>query len=444
MDPSEPYWRTNSSFSPPLSGRGDYRLQSEGLPYARHNAVQLYGSSLSSNSKESRGQWRDDNLPHHQYSASDRFGSYFSSPSDSFQTPQWTPPPRQGVNIDDYVSAVMREPVSEPLSSTPSMERTSAVDYSAGSSSSGSDGSEYGPIAKMHTSSNRNSSSRRLFMSKPIHPVAFPNQTERETHGNISTGNTVDLSNHSENRTTRHLDPKSIQIFAELQSISGVSEFDATTPHRETLRWSSASSSVDFNDVSEQLDSENISPCNLTESFRCGLCDKFLSQKSPWSARRIVRSGDMPVTGVLSCCHVFHADCLEQTTPKTHKLDPPCPLCVRSEEIVAEHGAFSRLRNGFSRLKSFREEGPSRPWGCGQVGDCVEGALHAPPRNTLVLLNQSRLKKHHSLNSNSSKGVPDKLKKNMSHSSHILNRISVDHGAGGCSKIVAEPALKRC
>ncbi|XP_043723892.1 uncharacterized protein LOC122670920 isoform X2 [Telopea speciosissima] len=333
MDPSEPYWRTNSSFSPPLSGRGDYRLQSEGLPYARHNAVQLYGSSLSSNSKESRGQWRDDNLPHHQYSASDRFGSYFSSPSDSFQTPQWTPPPRQGVNIDDYVSAVMREPVSEPLSSTPSMERTSAVDYSAGSSSSGSDGSEYGPIAKMHTSSNRNSSSRRLFMSKPIHPVAFPNQTERETHGNISTGNTVDLSNHN---------------------------------------------------------------------------------------------------------------CLEQTTPKTHKLDPPCPLCVRSEEIVAEHGAFSRLRNGFSRLKSFREEGPSRPWGCGQVGDCVEGALHAPPRNTLVLLNQSRLKKHHSLNSNSSKGVPDKLKKNMSHSSHILNRISVDHGAGGCSKIVAEPALKRC
>ncbi|XP_042483963.1 uncharacterized protein LOC122064324 isoform X1 [Macadamia integrifolia] len=432
MGPVEPYWRTSTSFSPPLSGRRDYR-------YATRDAVRLYGSSLSSNSKKSRGQGRGDHLPHHQHSASDGYGSYFSCPSDSFQTPQGTSPSRQGVNIDDYVSAVMRESVSEPLSFTPSMEGTSAIHYSAGSSSSRSDGSEYEPIAKMHTSSNHNFSIRRLFMSKPIHPVSFPNQIER-----FSTGNSIDLSDHSENKGTQHLDPKSIQNFAELQTVSGVLEFDATTPHTEIQRWSSASSSIDFTGVSEHLDSENITPlCNLTDSSRCGLCDRFLSQKSPWSSRRIVMGGDMPVTGVLSCCHVFHADCLEQTTPMTHKLDPPCPLCVRSEEIVGEHRAFPRLRNGFPRLRPFCGEGPSRPCGCGQVGDCAE-ALHAPPHNTLVLLNQSRLKKHFFLKSNSSKEVPDKLKKIMPHSSHILDRISVDHGAGGCSKIMAESAMKRC
>ncbi|KAJ4972860.1 hypothetical protein NE237_006034 [Protea cynaroides] len=446
MGPSEPYWQTNTSFSPPLSGRWESRFQSEGFPYATHNAVQIYGSSFSSNSKESRDQGRGDELPHHQYSASDGFGSYFSSPSDNFQTQQWTPPPRQEVNIDDYVSAIMREPASAPLYFTPSMEEgTSAIHDSARSSSSRSDSSEYEPIAKMPASSNRNFSSRRSFMSKPIHPLSFPNQTpERETHGSIFTGNSIDLSTRSESRSYQHLDPKPFQSFTELWSASGVPDFDATTLQREALRWSSASSSIDFADVSEQLDSEKIaSSCNLTESFRCGLCDRLLSQKSPWSSRRIVRSGDMPVTGVLSCCHVFHADCLEKTIPKTQKLDPPCPLCVRSEEIMTEKLAFSSLRNGLPRVRPFCEEGPSRPWGCGQVGDCVEGASHAPPHNTVVLLNRSRFKKL-SLKGNSSKDVPDKLKKNMQHSSNTLNRISIDHGASGCSKTIADRALKRC
>ncbi|XP_042498032.1 uncharacterized protein LOC122076672 [Macadamia integrifolia] len=444
MGPSEPYWQTNTSFSPPLSGRWDYMFQPEGLLDATQNAAQIYEPSLSSNSKESRIQGRGDQLPHHQYSASDGFGSYFSSPSDSFQTPQWTPPPRQGVNMDDYVSAIMREQTSGPLSFTPSMEGTSAIRYSAGSSSSRSDGSEYEPIAKMPASSNRNFSSRRSFMSKPIHPLSFPTQTpERETHGSISTRNSIDLSTHSESRSNQHLDPKSFQSFAERRSVSGVSDFDATTPQREALRWSSASS-IDFTDVSEQLDSEKKGPSyNLTDGFRCGLCDRLLSQKSPWSSRRIVRNGDMPVTGVLSCLHVFHADCLEQTTPETQKLDPPCPQCVRSEEIVADQWAFTSSRNGLPRFRPFCEEGPSKPWRCGQVGDCVEGALRAPTHNTVVLLNRSRLKKL-SLKGNSSKEVPDKLKKNMPHSSHTLNRISVDHGANGCSKMMADLALKRC
>ncbi|XP_019053582.1 PREDICTED: uncharacterized protein LOC104602979 isoform X2 [Nelumbo nucifera] len=342
---------------------------------------------------------RSDQFSHHHYSASDGFGSYFSSPSDSFQTQQWTPPPVQRASADDYVTVTLREPTSGPLTFTPLMEGSSAIPYSAGSTSSRSDGSEYEPITKTHASSHR----RYSFMSKPVHPLSFPTLT------------------------------------LELHSASGFPEFGATTPQREALQWSSASSSIDFTDASEQLDSECFAPsCNPQEGFKCGLCDRFLSQRSPWSSRRIVRSGDMPVAGVLSCRHVFHAECLEQTTPKTQKHDPPCPLCARLEENVPEQRLVSRLKNGLPRLRPFCEDGPSRSWGCGQVGDCVEGALHGPPRNAMLLLNRSRLKKHLSMKGSSSKEIPEKLKKS---GSYVLSN-SVDQGAVGCSR-TAGLTLKR-
>ncbi|KAF8408120.1 hypothetical protein HHK36_007263 [Tetracentron sinense] len=410
MGTHEPYWRTNTSFSPPLSRGWDHRFHSDGLPYGSHNAVQLYDSSTSSNSKESRSWMRGDHLSNHQHSPSDGAWSHFSSPSNSFQTQQGTPPPRQGVNIDDYMLETTREYVSVPSAFTPSMEGTSAIPYSRGSSSH-SDASEYESMVKTHVSSHRNFSGRCSFMSKAIHPLSFPTQThEREVFGTTTAGNSFNQSTTNENSNTLHSDPKSSGIVTELQSISGFPEFGATT-QGETLRWSSASSSIDFTDTTEQLDSGVGPSYNLLEGFKCGLCKRFLTRSSPWSSRRIVRSGDMPVAGVLSCRHVFHAECLEQTTPKTHKHDPPCPQCAKSEGNVLEHVSFSRLRNDLPTLRPFCEDGLSRSRGGRQVGDCVEGTLHAPPRNTMLSLNRSRLKKHLSLKGNLSKELPDKLKR---------------------------------
>lgn len=240
-------------------------------------------------------------------------------------------------------------------------------------------------------------------MSKPIHPLSFPRQTS----------------------------PGEVSDFA----VAGLPEFDASA-QRDAHSWSSASSSLDFADVSETFESETCNrSCNPSDGLRCGLCERLLSQRSPWSSRRIVRSGDMPVTGVLSCCHVFHAECLEQTTPKMRRNDPPCPLCARlEEENCPEQRSCSRSRNSFPRLKPFNEDGPSRPWGCVQVGDCVEGALHVPPRNSMLLLNRSRIKKNLSLKGNSSKEFPGKLKKSGSYSSQQCNVRSMDQGAIGCSK----------
>nr|AAU90322.2 hypothetical protein SDM1_55t00009 [Solanum demissum] len=101
MGPHEPYWRTNSSFSPAPS-RWDFRFQPETLSFGSNDGVQLYGSSASSNSRDSRSWVRGNQLANHQYLISDGVGAYCSSPSDISPAQQWTPPAIQEINIDDF------------------------------------------------------------------------------------------------------------------------------------------------------------------------------------------------------------------------------------------------------------------------------------------------------------------------------------------------------
>ncbi|KAL6983467.1 hypothetical protein U1Q18_016853 [Sarracenia purpurea var. burkii] len=301
-----------------------------------------------------------------------------------------------------------------PLSFSPTTEGTSAIQDSGGSSSSRSDSSDYEPMTKSHLSSHRNFSSRRCFMSKPIHPVSLPFEMP-----------------------TREVSDA---------TAAGFSEFDVAMPQRETHRLSSASGgSIDFTDVSEPLESDSFSrSSDLSESFKCGLCERFLSQRSPWSSRRIVKSGDMPVAGVLSCRHVFHAECLEQTTPKMRKNDPPCPVCVRSEgeNSLEHHRVCSKMRSGFPKLRPFCEDEPSRPWGCAQAGDCVESALNAPSRNTMLLLNRNRIRKNLSMKGNPVKEFPGKLRKIGSYSSSLMIGRSADQGTVGSSKPTVGTSMK--
>lgn len=107
VGPHEPYWRTNTSFSPPPS-RLDIRLQYEGLPNGLRDSDQLYRSSTSSNSKGSRGWVRGNRLYNHHYSASDGAELFLSSPSDQSQGPQWTPPAIQEINVEDYGTPTRR------------------------------------------------------------------------------------------------------------------------------------------------------------------------------------------------------------------------------------------------------------------------------------------------------------------------------------------------
>ena len=80
-----------------------------------------------------------------------------------------------------------------------------------------------------------------------------------------------------------------------------------------------------------------------TEEMTCGLCKMFLFP-SPLDDEGYYLPTDHPTyegyylptepivstVAMLSCGHVYHADCLEQITTPTDKCDPKCPLCHHS------------------------------------------------------------------------------------------------------------------
>ncbi|KAK1275243.1 hypothetical protein QJS04_geneDACA001510 [Acorus gramineus] len=59
----------------------------------------------------------------------------------------------------------------------------------------------------------------------------------------------------------------------------------------------------------------------------CGLCMKLLRRRLPCLLDDAITSNNLPVVAILFCGHVFHAECLEQTTPEVNTQDPPCPSC---------------------------------------------------------------------------------------------------------------------
>ncbi|KAJ0253385.1 RING/U-box superfamily protein [Hirschfeldia incana] len=312
--PHEPYWRTNSSFSPPSS-----RWDLPGLT----DGVSFYASSTSSNA-----------------------ANVLRSP-DLSQTLHWTP--------SDFESATRIDQVHNQLP---------------------------GDIGDSEPSR------KRFFLSKPVHPIHHPSDNARET-----TSDSADDACSWSSGTTTSID--SVDV-----------------PEPPVLEWDNNSSK-----------SQRVA----SSTFKCGLCNRNISQKSPWGSRSMMRNRDMPVTGVLPCQHVFHAECLDQSTPKTHGNDPPCPVCIKQE---GEHS--NKSHNFVQRLKPLCEAGPStRQWGCAQVGDCVESAVNVPPRNTMMMINRNRIRKSLSLRGNSSKDSPRKIKKRNSFAMESLtNQMSLVHSRG--------------
>lgn len=423
MGHGEPFWRSNTSFSPPISRRWDQRFQTELLSNESVGDVGIALSSLSSNSKGSRTWVRGEQLPRHNYSSSDGAMSYLSDPYDIFHSQQLPPPSLHGNHTNEYASATIRDTLSGPLPVPELAEGTSQMPNRVGSNSSCSDGSEYEGMSKFHVNAHRNFT-RRSFMSKPVYPVSFPDQTPEveEVSGSLSATNS--------NRA----------FISEPQYFSRF--LDSSNHQRDPLGWSSGSS-VDFTDVSEQMEHEfaGFSANSISDGSKCGLCERHLSQRSPWGSRRIIRSGDMPIAGVLSCWHVYHAECLERITPKTCINDPPCPLCERTVDGAHEQRVISKMRIGMPRLRSLGEEGQSRSWSCVQVGDCVEGALHASPRKN-ALPRQGRLKRHLSLKGSPVKEMTEKSKGGMCSSRGSRRVKLVDHDAAGSSKTPTS-SLKR-
>ncbi|KAG9458547.1 hypothetical protein H6P81_003055 [Aristolochia fimbriata] len=344
MGHNEPHWRTNSSFSPPLSRRWDCRFQSDALSNGSHGAV-LYGSSLSSHSKGSRSRVSSEQYPpnHHHHSISDGVLSYFGSPTDNTQGPsRWTPP------VEKYNSAELSTPSmggsrleASPFSQSTGRRFAARVSNSFGSPSPLSESSRWESTKQpISFPSRANFSTKRSFISKPVYPLVFRNPVSDNEAGElvepaIRSGLTPGESSNSPfwpDRTSS-LERKFHRTLADLHELDA-SPDPSSSSRREGFRWSNASSyDMGFDregmEITEHVDSEN-RRLHSADEPKCGLCGRMLWQKSPWSSYRIVRSGDMPIAGVLSCSHVFHADCLEQTTPKSQIHDPPCPVCHKN------------------------------------------------------------------------------------------------------------------
>jgi hypothetical protein len=75
-------------------------------------------------------------------------------------------------------------------------------------------------------------------------------------------------------------------------------------------------------------------PEKLILGPQCGICKQLLSKRSPWGPHKIVHTFDMPIVSILSCWHVYHAECLDIATSKLFKHDPACPVCDKSQRRI--------------------------------------------------------------------------------------------------------------
>ncbi|KAG8368207.1 hypothetical protein BUALT_Bualt15G0021200 [Buddleja alternifolia] len=113
-------------------------------------------------------------------------------------------------------------------------------------------------------------------------------------------------------------------------SIPGFSEL--MTTRRE--RWS-------FDSETSSLNRDKITRSSGRNSFdiqTCGVCTKLLTERSSWgwSSQKIISTNELAVVSVLTCGHVYHAECLEYMTPEINKYDPSCPVCTFGEKRAAK------------------------------------------------------------------------------------------------------------
>ncbi|XP_044499219.1 uncharacterized protein LOC123220724 isoform X2 [Mangifera indica] len=290
--------------------------------------------------------------------------------------------------------------------------RATAASPSFGSPSSLSESSQFESTGKRSFSfPNRNFPSRRSYMSKAVYPLVFHNPvSDCENFGDADTSSVGRLTPVDDNISPSHWLENSSSIVQKFhKTLTELRRWEASpdpgaSSRREGIRWSNASS-YDFGfdgerlDISEHIEGENLrSPIGHVVNQKCGVCGKLLCQKSPWSSHRIMRDGDMPTAGVLPCCHVFHAECLEQLTPKTQIHEPPCPLCLKTIGPVEDSSSVSEplhmaLRS-VQRSRGIVISEDLQDHRNTESLDHINNRLRVPHRNDTGSSFKNRLKRH--------------------------------------------------
>lgn len=93
-------------------------------------------------------------------------------------------------------------------------------------------------------------------------------------------------------------------------------------------RWSFDSESLGFYHEKLTPSSSHSSASPSIDTYTCGVCSKIVTERSLW------RSYELAVVSVLTCGHVYHAECLESITAEINKYDPACPVCTFGEKLA--------------------------------------------------------------------------------------------------------------
>ncbi|KAF9619218.1 hypothetical protein IFM89_005772 [Coptis chinensis] len=134
-----------------------------------------------------------------------------------------------------------------------------------------------------------------------------------------------------------------------------MSTFSELVASSQRERWSFDSETLDSSRGKVTRSNSNVLASHSTDLRTCGVCLKLLMERSPWVAQKLIVGVELSVVAVLVCGHVYHAECLENTTSETNRFDPPCPVCTTGDKQALKKGKTvkididSKARNRISR-----------------------------------------------------------------------------------------------
>lgn len=108
---------------------------------------------------------------------------------------------------------------------------------------------------------------------------------------------------------------------------------DLMTTRRERWSFDSEASGFSRDKITTRSSGRNSRSLSL-DLQTCGICTKLLTEKSSWgwNSQKIISTNELAVVSVLTCGHVYHAECLDYMTPEFNKYDPGCPVCTFGEK----------------------------------------------------------------------------------------------------------------
>ncbi|XP_021892335.1 uncharacterized protein LOC110810448 [Carica papaya] len=319
------------------------------------------------------------------------FGSEEGSPSESFRTRRWqksplseetaglarTPASDQSISRNtsmDVSLEQVKESTESPAASHPSPMKLSLSLPSTSSLST----SPLSSKCHLQPGSSTRPATPRWLRSSPRHhllrqvsDVQMPELKSPARNSAIEERPAVPSWSNESTRGSQggSSDGWSMHAFSELMASS----------HRD--RWSFDNDPFGFNGEKMTRYGSQILASPSVDLQSCGACSKLLSEKSFWSSQKIFANNELSVVAVLTCGHVYHAECLENMTPEIDKYDPTCPVCtfgsrktlrlsekaLRAEMEMKVRNRISRNRVvdsdldinsvAFDRLKGSRHEG---------------------------------------------------------------------------------------